>query len=262
MRSVSGVVAMAGLCLGLSLTGAAAQPDSSTTSPPSRCAVQAALRGFAEDLPNSRAALSDGRSLTIVALGSSSTAGTGASSEQTTYPAVLKTELERLLPGHEISVINRGIGGNSAMQMYHRMDGEVISEEPNLVIWQTGVNDAIGDIGLDRFKRMLRKGIAKLRDAGIDVVLMDHQPLPRMERYPAYTDYLTALREVAAQTSVPVYRRYDVMTELLRDGRLRQDEIFSSDALHMVDGSYYCVGMTLARSIVEKLAPRALGAIR
>jgi acyl-CoA thioesterase I len=252
---------IAGMLVATSLPGAALGQDS-TTELPARCAVSASLRSFGGELPHAREALRDGKALTIVALGSSSTAGTGASSDQTTYPAVLQAEMQRLLPGHEISVINRGVGGNSAMQMYHRMDDDVLSEEPSLVIWQTGVNDAIGDIGLERFKRMLRKGIAKLREANVDVVLMDHQPLPRVERYPAYADYLAALREVAAETGTPVYRRYDVMTELLRDGRLRQDEIFSSDALHMVDGSYFCVGATLARSLVEKLAPRAAGVQR
>ncbi|WP_204350940.1 SGNH/GDSL hydrolase family protein, partial [Serratia marcescens] len=83
-----------------------------------------------------------------------------------------------------IKVINQGVGGNSALQMFHRMDEDVIEESPSLVIWQTGVNDAIQDVGIDRFKRILRKGIVKLREAGTDVVFMDHQPVPRAERYP------------------------------------------------------------------------------
>ena len=142
------------------------------------------------------------------------------------------------------------------------MEADVIDEGPKLVIWQTGVNDAINDIGLDRFKRILRKGIAKLREAGADVVLMDHQPLPHIERYPFYRDYLAALREVAAETNTPVFRRFDVLGRLLQDGRLEPDEMFSSDALHRVDGSYFCVGTTLARTIAEKLSPRAAEVLR
>ncbi len=228
----------------------------------SRCAVSGELRAFTQDLPHARAALREGRTLTIVALGSSSTQGVGATSPETGYPAVLQAELTRLLPGHDIKVINQGVGGNSALQMFHRMDDDVLEESPALVIWQTGVNDAIQDIGIDRFKRILRKGIVKLREAGTDVVFMDQQPLPRAERYPLYHDYLMALREVAAETRTPVYRRFDVMAELLRGGRLRNDEIFSADSLHMVDGGYFCVGTTLARTIAEKLSPRAAEAAR
>ncbi|WP_204350860.1 hypothetical protein, partial [Klebsiella pneumoniae] len=71
-----------------------------------RCAVSGELRAFTQDLPNARAALREGRTLTIVALGSSSTQGVGATSAETSYPAVLQAELTRLLPGHDIKVIN------------------------------------------------------------------------------------------------------------------------------------------------------------
>ncbi|MCZ0735123.1 SGNH/GDSL hydrolase family protein [Phreatobacter sp. AB_2022a] len=227
-----------------------------------RCQVANPTRALGQELAQARAAFRDGRALTIVALGSSSTLGVGASSPDASYPAVLQGELARLLPGHDIKVINQGVAGNSALQMFHRMDEDVVEEQPSLVIWQTGVTEAINDIGIDKFKRILRKGIAKLREAGIDVVLMDHQPLPQAERYPMYQDYLAALREVAAETETPVFRRFDVMTELLGDGRLRQDEVFAADSQHMVDGGYYCIGMALARSIAEKLSPRAAEMLR
>ncbi|MEI8145895.1 MAG: GDSL-type esterase/lipase family protein [Alphaproteobacteria bacterium] len=229
---------------------------------PARCNVVAALRSFGQDLPQARAAIRDGRELTIVALGSSSTAGSGASNPNATFPAVLESELSRLLPGHEVRVINRGVGGNTALQMFHRMDDEVLDEHPALVIWQTGVNDAIVDLGLDRFRRILRRGIAKLRESGADVVMMDHQPVPRVERYPLYADYLAALREVATETGTAVYRRYDVMNTLLQDGRLTENELFGPDNLHMVDASYFCVGVTLARTLAEKLSPRSVETVR
>jgi acyl-CoA thioesterase I len=247
---------VAGLIVGLTATAVGAAGDDTATGR-ARCAVSGELRAFSQDLPNARAALREGRTLTVVALGSSSTQGVGASSTETNYPSVLQGELSRLLPGHDIKVINHGVGGDSALQMFHRMDNDVLEEEPELVIWQTGVNDAIHDIGIDKFKRILRKGVAKLREAGIDVVFMDQQPVPRADRYPLYQEYLTALREVAIETRTPVYRRYDVMAELLRDGRMRPDEVFSADSLHMVDASYFCVGISLARTIAEKLSPRA-----
>lgn len=252
---------MAGLALALSAFAAGAtQPASvqpGAAQGPAPCLVGADLRGFAQDLPNARAAIAAGQPITIVAIGSSSTQGLGASSEERTYPAVLQDELSRLLGGHEIKVVNAGVGSNSAHQMYLRLDQDVVAEEPKLVIWQTGVMDAIHDIGIDRFKRILRKGIAKMREAGIDVVLMDHQPLPRSDRYALYRDYMMALRAVAVETNTPVFRRFDVMNQLIEAGRLRQEEIFSTDASHTVDGGYFCTGANLARSIADKLSPRA-----
>lgn len=262
MTRTGWTTALAAGLLAAALTVPAGAAGEAVAAGSARCQVANPTRGFSQELTAARAAFREGRTLTIVALGSSSTLGVGASTPEASYPAVLQTELARLLPGHDIKVVNQGVAGNSALQMFHRMDEDVLSEEPALVVWQTGVSEAINDIGIDKFKRILRKGIAKLREAGVDVVLMDHQPLPRAERYPMYQDYLAALREVAAETDTPVFRRFDVMTELLGDGRLRQDEVFAADSQHMVDGGYYCIGMALARSIAEKLSPRAAEMVR
>ena len=49
--------------------------------------------------------------LTILAMGSSSTAGIGASSPAATYPSRLEAELRKRFPDTDIRVINRGKGG-------------------------------------------------------------------------------------------------------------------------------------------------------
>lgn len=224
---------------------------------PAACLVGEEVRGFTLDLPHARAAIAAGQGLTIVALGSSSTQGARASSDERTYPALMQEELRRLLPGHDIKVVNAGVGSNSAHQMYLRLDHDVIGEEPKLVIWQTGIIDAIHDVGIDRFKRIVRKGIARLREAEIDVVLMDHQPLPNSARYALYRDYMAALREVAAETGVPVFRRYDVMSELIGSGRLTMGEIFTTDGLNPADRGYACIAANLAQTLAAKLSPRA-----
>lgn len=222
------------------------------------CTVARDLRSFAGDLPQARAAIAEGQTLKVISLGSSSTLGNGASSEERAYPAVMRDELARLLPGHEIDVTNAGIGGNSAHQMYQRIDSDVLQEQPRLVVWQTGVYDAIHDIGVEKFKRILRKGIARLREGGADVVLMDQFPLPRPERFPAFASYVAALHEVAVETGTPVFRRYAMLEVLLAERRLKPEELLPMGSQHLVDASYYCVGVNLARTLAEKLSPRAV----
>lgn len=256
MRS-PGLLALA--LAGCIAVAAGAARGSETRAPADpHCAVVRELRAIDGDLPAARAAIAEGQKLTIVALGSSSTLGVGASSDERTYPAVLRQELARLLPGHEVNVVNAGIGGNSAHQMYQRIQSDVLDEEPKLVVWQTGIYDAVHDQGVERFKRILRKGIAMLREGGADVVLMDQIPLPRAERFPSYPAYVEALREVARETATPVFRRHDLLATLVRDGRLSAEDLIPADAQSRVDGSYHCVGTNLARSLAEKLSPRAV----
>src|SRR4051794_11501093 len=55
-----------------------------------------------------REKLRHGAPLTVVAIGSSSTAGTGASSERANYPSRLAAELREMFPRSRVTVINRG----------------------------------------------------------------------------------------------------------------------------------------------------------
>src|SRR3981081_80315 len=71
-----------------------------------------ALAGSALDqtLTRTRFQLVNGRTLTIVAIGSSSTEGAGASSDSASYPGRLEALLSTRFPGIAIRVLNRGVG--------------------------------------------------------------------------------------------------------------------------------------------------------
>ena len=81
--------------------------------------------------------------ITIVAIGSSSTAGAGASSAAASYPNRLAVELKQHFPNHSITVINRGVGGEEFGDMLKRFDTGVLAEHPDLVLWQLGTNSVI-----------------------------------------------------------------------------------------------------------------------
>src|ERR1700693_3780708 len=76
----------------------------------------------------------------IVALGSSSTAGSGASTPENNYPNRLAAELGERFPGTQVQVINRGVGGEDAREMLARIDRDVRDERAGLVAWQIATN--------------------------------------------------------------------------------------------------------------------------
>src|SRR5262245_2049885 len=76
--------------------------------------------------------------ITVVAIGSSSTAGAGASSSAASYPSRLEVELKERFPHLTIKVLNRGVGGEEAADMLARFDKSVLAEQPDLVGWQHG----------------------------------------------------------------------------------------------------------------------------
>jgi acyl-CoA thioesterase I len=79
-----------------------------------RCTAPDGVTRFKVRLPNTARAIRRGEALVIVAIGSSSTQGVGASDQAHTYPALLAEELQRRWPRLAVTVVNKGVGGERA----------------------------------------------------------------------------------------------------------------------------------------------------
>ncbi|MER2252806.1 GDSL-type esterase/lipase family protein [Methylorubrum podarium] len=191
-------------------------------------------------LPHVAQKIALGGPLTIVAFGSSSTEGVGASNPAAAYPARLEAGLRRALPhlGGRITVTNRGVGGEAVDEMLARLDRDVIAPRPDLVIWQTGSNDALRGISLDHFREASAAALERIRAAGIDVVLMEPQWCPALDATPGADRFRDAVRALGHDLDIPVIRRSDLMRDWIGQGRLTRTELFASDGLHMADGGY------------------------
>lgn len=194
------------------------------------------------------------RDIRIVALGSSSTQGAGASSPRTCYPAQLEAELNRRFhPDKHFEVYNLGVGGELTADMLARIDSKVLSLKPDLVVWQTGVNDAIVGVPIEDFRMQLVQGIDAIRAAGADVILLDMQYYPRSERVAGYREYLRAMTQLAAEKGVPVLKRHAFMKHLLDSRQFTPAQILAPDLFHLNDLSYRCVGHLVAEAIGDGL---------
>lgn len=213
------------------------------------CAAEATAKPA---LPHVAARLAKHQPLTIIAFGSSSTEGVGASTPAHAYPARLQTELSTLVPaGEMVTVVNRGIGGEDADDMMIRLARDVVPAKPDLVIWQTGTNDPLRKLPLDRFIAETRAGILQMRLAGIDVVLMEPQDCRMMRATPGAFAYLDAVRQIGADMGVPVVRRYDMIHRWLADGTVTEAQLMAPDGLHMADEGYARLAAEVARELLD-----------
>jgi acyl-CoA thioesterase-1 len=206
-----------------------------------------------ERLPRVSHALTADEPLRIIAFGSSSTEGIGASSHATTYPNRLQVELARAMPRMSVIVINRGKGGEDAEDMARRLP-DIIAQHPELVIWQTGTNDVLRDLPLERFVALTRAGILAMRAAGIDVMLIEPQRCGALQAKPGSLRYRDAVRAIGAELQVQVIRRYDLMQAWLSEGLLSPVQLMSGDGLHMGDGGYALLAKEVARAILSDAA--------
>ena len=206
------------------------------------------------DLPlvHTARVLASGKPLKIVALGSSSTYGAGASTSAASYPSRLADELGRRFPGHEITVLNRGVNGDEAADMLARLDTAVIAEKPDLVLWQVGTNSVLRDKPLLPHAPLLHEGLARLKATGADVVLIDPQYAPRVIAKPTCRGHGVAHRHHGEGRACRRLSPLRVDAALAREPSSLPFETFvSTDGLHMNDWSYACLAKALGVAIAE-----------
>jgi lysophospholipase L1-like esterase len=216
---------------------------------PLPCVAPPYLIRFENELPRTARRLASEAPVVIVALGSSSTAGAGASSADAIYPARLATELQDRWAGQPLTVLNRGINGEDAREMLARFDADVTSQNPDLVIWQLGTNWLLQGGSLTEFDALLRDGIRRLVTARSDVVLVDPQFAPQVIAKPDLPALIRLLSDIAEEFNINVFRRCAIMRHWHEVAGIPFDDFLSEDELHMNDWSYDCMAKLLAAAI-------------
>ena len=211
-----------------------------------RCPVPADLAPAFATLARTRARLRSGAGATIVAIGSSSTEGVGASSPSMSYPSQLARALAARFPGAPIRVLNMGISGQTAVEMVQRFPTDVFAYSPDLVIWQTGTIEATGTTELSAFLATLRTGTDQVRGRGEELLLMDSQLAPGVGESERYRTFQTAMDSFASQSGVALVPRYALMRRYVDVGLYPLATLLSSDQFHPSDLSYGCVAEYIA----------------
>lgn len=215
------------------------------------CRAQADLTRLAYALPRTARRLANREPLTIVALGSSSTAGAGASSPDASYPSRLAAALRAHFPSNTITVLNRGVNGDEARDMLNRFDTSVAAAKPDLVLWQVGTNAVLHDEPATKTCSAVRRGLARIKALGADVILIDSQFAPQVLAKSENERTVRLLAATAKETSVGLFPRFAVMRRWREAQHIPFKAFLAPDQLHMNDWSYACLARLLADTIVE-----------
>jgi hypothetical protein len=219
---------------------------------PQLCQVPDELLLDSSPLLHASKQLRSQKRLKIVALGSSSTLGMGATGPEAAYPARLEAVLTQQYPGVVVQVVNKGVSRQSAKQMLERIN-DVIAEKPALVIWETGTAEAVRGAELDEFVHALLVGVEKMTDAGMDVILMDTQYSRSTARIINFQPYVDAINQVGGMRDLVVFPRYQVMRLWVDEERFTFADKNPTEARKLADQIYDCLARLLARSVGKAL---------
>jgi len=221
--------------------------------PPARgehaCEVPPEMMQVSVKLPHLAARLHAHEPVNIVAIGGASTTGTAAGSPDLAYPHRLQLALAKFFPDVPITVVNKGVPRQSTRQMVGRFATDVIPEDPILVVWETGISDAVRGIEVDDFASGLQAGIDEIKNRSIDILLVDMQFSRSTATVIDFERYLTALHRVANLNEVYVFPRYEMMRYWSEQNMFNFDEVAAEERARLAARVYDCLGLKLAQAI-------------
>lgn len=107
--------------------------------------------------------------------------------------------------GNEIIIENLGLGGRTSVDAIQRITTDAFLNDPDLIIIQYGINDALRGLSYDVYRRSIQLCIDECRRRGVDVILM----APTMVRISSgplkwglARGYATVARELALKNGV------------------------------------------------------------
>lgn len=148
------------------------------------------------------------RNLVIVAFGDSVTAGfttPGHIDHENVYHAVFRRWLVKQFPQAIVSVVNAGRGGDAVVHALDRLERDVITHRPDLVIICFGLNDYCGGSSyLPIFAQGLRAMIDQIRACeSTEIILLTPNLIPGDGKGSRnFEDYVSTVREVAREQQV------------------------------------------------------------
>jgi lysophospholipase L1-like esterase len=169
--------------------------------------------------------------------------------------------------GHDAwELIGAGVSGNKVPDLQARLERDVLSKKPTLVVIYIGINDVwhfalgIGGTPKDRYEAGLRDLLARVKESGSRALLCTpsvigeksdgSNPLdPMLEEYAAIT------RTVAASTGTPLC---DLRSSFLLELKKKNPEnlqkgVLTRDGVHLNDSGNRFVAETLLEALEESL---------
>lgn len=155
----------------------------------------------------------DSRGREIICFGDSITKGMG-STEGNDYPSVLSRMLG-------MPVINAGVIANTTRDALERIEDDVLSRDPRMVIVELSINDLLCGISMKEIFDNLDKTVRMIQEKGAIAVLV-HIDVDYLE-----DEYLGVFRKIAEERKALLIP--NIMKGILTNPSLMSDEVHPND---------------------------------
>ncbi len=146
--------------------------------------------------------LASGEPLTIIALGDSLTRGWMV---RKGYLEFFAEMLKKNYPDCDVTIMNRGIPGDTAEGGLFRLREDVLDCDPDLVLVQFALNDAFTGIPPERFKNTIKTIVDRVRsDTCAEILLLTSVPIMHQDVDFMAENFYNRLIEISNEETIPI----------------------------------------------------------
>ena len=200
-------------------------------------------------LPRVSASVGQRRALNVLAVGPAAVARTGQPGGLAPFPVRLQRELERLLPGVDVSVEGGRLREITARgtDAFMNLVGE---GEPDLLVWQVGTNDALAHAEIAPFAEALDASLKWLRSQDVDAILVEPPYTSALANDAHFAELVQVIREKARANAATLIRRSAAMRYL--EGRKSEPK---QDRFDLQNLGYHCTTEHVGRVVILAAKP-------
>lgn len=179
--------------------------------------------------------LEKGLSLTIIGFGDSLTEGWMVSKG---YLDFLKELIQRKYPKSNVTIVNRGIPGDTANGGCQRVGYDVIDLNPDLVLVQFALNDAVMGYDIHHFKASLVEIVERIKnDTSAEIMLLTSTAIPSPIMNEMAENFYRAIIAVAERMNIPVAKVHEYWKEKIAEGKAYK-HLVQADQVHPTTEGY------------------------
>jgi acyl-CoA thioesterase I len=202
-----------------------------------------------------KSALETKRPLKVLALGSPSAGAVGQTGGLYSQLVRLEAQLQEALPGTSVTLEPRSLPGNVTAQAVATIMNIVGEVEPDLIVWQVGIDDALAQAEIAAFSEALDAVLKFLRSHQIDAVLMDPPYTPALANDDHFMRLVSAIRDRTRENEFPLVRRSAAM-------RLLSERMPSLSRFDLQSLGCECTPEYIAHAVIRSLNGRQVSVPR
>lgn len=194
------------------------------------------------------ALLESGSPVTMVAIGDSLTYGWLA---EKGYLDFLQETLASRYPNSNLSILNRGIPGDTAEGGLQRLQADVIAIRPECVLIQFALNDAYTGYRPDRFAENIRAMVQVIsRQINAETILITSVWIDSLPENKLALIFYQELEAVAEENQLPIAKVHEYWKLKINSG-LKMARLVQPDGVHPTAAGYKVMAEAVAE-VFEK----------